>query len=127
MLDVSSCEKVGDYGDKALLEVGKYCHKLEKLNMYGCKHVGDPGIKAIANGCRQLKELRLTGCKDLTGTAVKSLAMHCTYLTNLSISNCQKIENKDIAKLAKVSSPRFIAVPLPSPPRLSHECLFTHI
>jgi F-box/leucine-rich repeat protein 2/20 len=70
-LDVSSCERVGEYGDKALLEVGKYCHELTTLNMFGCKHVADAGIKAIANGCRSLQNLSLTGCRELSGSAVK--------------------------------------------------------
>lgn len=37
-LNISNCERVGEYGDRALLQLGRSCHKLKGLDAFGCSH-----------------------------------------------------------------------------------------
>lgn len=37
-LNISRCERVGEYGDRALIQLGRSCHKLKGLDAFGCSH-----------------------------------------------------------------------------------------
>jgi F-box/leucine-rich repeat protein 2/20 len=38
-VDVSGCPRLGEFGDRALLALGRFCGRLERLDMFGCAHV----------------------------------------------------------------------------------------
>lgn len=37
-LNISRCERVGEYGDRALIQLGRSCHQLKGLDAFGCSH-----------------------------------------------------------------------------------------
>lgn len=37
-LNISRCERVGEYGDRALVQLGRSCHQLTGLDAFGCSH-----------------------------------------------------------------------------------------
>jgi hypothetical protein len=47
-LNISDCPRVGEYGDKALIALGKHCSGLLKLEALGCQHVQGAGLSALA-------------------------------------------------------------------------------
>ncbi|KAK7237655.1 hypothetical protein SO694_00098074 [Aureococcus anophagefferens] len=98
-VDVSGCPRLGEFGDRALLALGRFCGRLERLDMFGCAHVQDAGIIAVARGCGGLEKLRLTGCRELTGGALAALARQCPNLVDLSIAGCERIKDEDLCKL----------------------------
>ncbi|CAN0584278.1 unnamed protein product, partial [Ectocarpus sp. 12 AP-2014] len=50
-LNISRCERVGEYGDRALIQLGRSCHQLTGLDAFGCSHAQDPGLLSVARGC----------------------------------------------------------------------------
>lgn len=110
-VDVSGCPRVGEFGDRALLALGRYCQDLVRLDMFGCAHVQDAGIIAVARGCPQLEELRVTGCRELSGKALSKLA-RCRNLRDLSIAGCERVKDADLCRLVGIVPP----APKPPPP-----------
>ena len=110
-VDVSGCPRVGEFGDRALLALGRYCNDLVRLDMFGCAHVQDAGMIAVARGCPLLEELRVTGCRELSGKALSKLS-RCRNLRDLSIAGCVRVRDADICKLVGVSPES----PKPPPP-----------
>lgn len=100
-LDISSCAKIGEYGDLALLQIGKNCQALKVLDLYGCQHVRDKGVRAIARGCPLLNTLRLTGCNDVSEQAIRLLAKYCNGLQVLSLAGCTATCDDSLVRLAK--------------------------
>ena len=41
-LNISRCERVGEYGDRALIQLGRSCHQLKGLDAFGCSHAQVP-------------------------------------------------------------------------------------
>jgi hypothetical protein len=99
-LNLSRCERLGEFGDTALVALGRYCKELEELDLHGCRHVKDLGLKAIGQ-CHCLEVLRLTNCHEVTSDAVRALAKGCSALRDLSLSGCLKIKNRDLIVLAE--------------------------
>uniref|UniRef100_K3X4C0 WW domain-containing protein n=1 Tax=Globisporangium ultimum (strain ATCC 200006 / CBS 805.95 / DAOM BR144) TaxID=431595 RepID=K3X4C0_GLOUD len=99
-VDVSECEHVGEYGDKALVEIGKWCPQLTHLDLFGCRHVHDAGVRAIARGCPLVTTLKLTGCRDVSSIAIQALASQCLALHTLSLAGCIQTTNADAVALA---------------------------
>lgn len=99
-LDVSECDRVGEYGDKALVEIGRCCPQLRVLDLFGCRHVHDLGVRAIARGCPLLTTLKLTGCQGVSSVAIQALARQCHELEILSLAGCVKTTNQDLRELA---------------------------
>lgn len=99
-LDVSECDRVGEYGDKALVEIGRCCPQLRVLDLFGCRHVHDLGVRAVARGCPRLTTLKLTGCQGVSSMAIQALAKQCHELKVLSLAGCVKTTNEDLCELA---------------------------
>ncbi|OQR93669.1 hypothetical protein ACHHYP_02367 [Achlya hypogyna] len=99
-IDVSECQHVGEFGDKALTELGKWCGNLKHLDLFGCRHVRDMGLRAIAKGCPRLSTLKLTGCRDVSSVSIQELATKCRALQRLSLAGCVKTRNEDLVVLA---------------------------
>ncbi|KAF1336589.1 hypothetical protein FI667_g202, partial [Globisporangium splendens] len=99
-VDVSECEHVGEYGDKALVEIGKWCPQLTHLDLFRCRHVHDAGVRAIARGYPLLTTLKLTGCRDVSSIAIQALASQCLALHTLSLAGCVQMTNADVIALA---------------------------
>ncbi|KAG5184809.1 hypothetical protein JKP88DRAFT_354359 [Tribonema minus] len=88
-LNVSHCARVGEYGDGALVALGRHCARLRRLEAVGCHR-----------GCPELEALLLTGCAAVTGAAVAALAERCPLLAELSLSGCAALADADLAALA---------------------------
>lgn len=96
LLDVKDCRRVGEFGDRALLALGRYCADLTHLDMFGCAHVQDAGVIAVSRGCKKLTTFRLTGCREITGKALNALAKRCHLLKDLSLAGCKRLRDADI-------------------------------
>ncbi|KDO28250.1 hypothetical protein SPRG_06300 [Saprolegnia parasitica CBS 223.65] len=118
-IDVSECHHVGEFGDKALLELGKWCGNLKHLDLFGCRHVRDMGIRAIANGCPRLSTLKLTGCRDVSSVSIQELASKCHALMRLSLAGCVKTRNEDLVLLA-TSCKELVWLDISGSPNLSN-------
>lgn len=102
VLNVSACRRVGEFGDRALLALGRYCPELTHLDMFGCAHVQDAGVVAVARGCTKLSSLKLSGCRELTGLALEALSKQCIWLKDLSIAGCKRVKDVDLCRLVGV-------------------------
>ena len=99
VLDLNGCKNVGEFGDRALKEIGAYCGQLEYLDFSGCRCVEDAGIRFVAVGCQKLKALLISGCDYITGKSLRSLAKHSRYLTELRLLGLKRLVDKDLEAL----------------------------
>lgn len=48
-LNISRCERVGEYGDRALIQLGRSCHQLKGLDAFGCSHAQVSVLRNLLN------------------------------------------------------------------------------
>lgn len=96
VLNLNYCTKVGDFGSRGLIAIGKYCKHLRLLELKGCRRVEDAGLKAVANTCLKLEILKLSGCTAATGVAFKALFQNLAHLQTLELKNCTQLQDKDV-------------------------------
>jgi hypothetical protein len=97
-LDLNGCNNVGEFGDKAIKEIGAFCGDLRYLDLSGCRRVEDPGLRALAVGCPHLEVLKLSGCDVLTSMSLKALCKHSKALEDLTLGGCRRFTDKDLEK-----------------------------
>jgi len=95
VLDLNGCINVGEFGDRAIKEIGAFCGGLKTLDLGGCKRVEDAGVRALAVGCPHIESLKLGGCKLLTKTSLKALSRHSRELTDVLLGGCEKFTDSD--------------------------------
>lgn len=99
VLDLNGCKNVGEFGDRALKEVGAFCGQLEYLDFSGCRCVEDAGIRFVAVGCQKLQALLISGCEYVTGKSLRSLAKHNKHLGELRLLGLRRLVDKDLEAL----------------------------
>ena len=95
VLDLNGCTNVGEFGDRAVKEIGAFCGGLKSLDLCGCKRVEDAGMRALAVGCSHLETLKLSGCKLLTKLSLKALGKHSRELTDLLLGGGENFTDSD--------------------------------
>ena len=94
-LDLNGCTNVGEFGDKAIKEIGAFCGDLRYLDLGGCRRVEDSGLRALAVGCPHLEVFKLAGCDVLTNISLKALCKHSKSMVDLTLGGCKKFFDKD--------------------------------
>ena len=113
-LNVSDCAQVGEFGDTALLELGKFCSQLATLDMFGCRHVRDKvrvRVRARVWGRALILCIgRLRGTDTVRRQLSLSLpppqgliavAKGCTNLETLRLTGCREVTGSAVGALAK--------------------------
>mmetsp|Transcript_24822 Transcript_24822/g.41360 ORF Transcript_24822/g.41360 Transcript_24822/m.41360 type:complete len:948 (+) Transcript_24822:195-3038(+) len=100
ILDLTGCTNVGEFGDRALREVGANCVQLRELIMTDSKRVEDSAFVALAQGCHHLERLLISGCENVTKKGIKSLFKSATKLKQLKIVGCRKVSDADFETLS---------------------------
>ena len=96
VLSLKGCEKISEFGERALVEIGKGCSSLIELDLTNCGFITDAGIRAVARGCNALEVLRVSQCVQLTGVAVRALGKGCQKLSSLGFGGLKLLRNEDI-------------------------------
>lgn len=99
ILDLKGCSNVGEFGDRALREVGANCIELRQLIMTESKRVEDSGFIALAQGCPNLEILAISGCDNVTRKGIRSIFKSAASLKRLKIIGCRKIADADFEYL----------------------------
>jgi hypothetical protein len=94
-LDLNGCTNVGEFGDRAIKEIGAFCGSMKYLDLGGCRRVEDGGVKALAVGCPEITTLKLGGCKILTKESLKALSKHSKSMTDILLGGCEKFTDND--------------------------------
>ncbi|RYH04849.1 hypothetical protein EON65_46330 [archaeon] len=94
-LNVNGCPNIGEFGDRALRELGANCHNLEELYMGETKRIEDPGCICISQGCNKLKQLYLSGCENISKKALKAFGSNLSLLHTLKIRWNRKLADGD--------------------------------
>ncbi|XP_022858089.1 F-box/LRR-repeat protein 4-like [Olea europaea var. sylvestris] len=86
--------------DEALAAIGKYCSRLEDINLRDCVGLTDAGLFQLAVGCgRTLKSLGVASCESLTDISLEAVGIHCPSLQSLSLVS-SSIDNKGLLSVA---------------------------
>ena len=91
ILDLKGCHNVGEFGDRALREVGANCVELQELIMTEARRVEDSGFIALSKGCMNLHTLAIAGCDDVTRKGMHALLKTACPLRRLKIDSCRKV------------------------------------
>lgn len=94
-LDLNGCTNVGEFGDKAIKEIGTFCGDLRYLDLGGCRRVEDGGLRALAVGCPHLEIFKLSGCDVLTSVSLKAMCKHSKAMQDLTLGGCRRFTDKD--------------------------------
>lgn len=86
--------------DEALAAIGKYCSRLEEINLRDCSGLTDTGFVQLAIGCgRTLKSLDVASFESLTDVALEAVGFHCPSLETLSLFS-RFINNEGLLSVA---------------------------
>lgn len=94
-LNLNGCPNIGEFGDRALKELGANCPNLSELMMGDTKRVEDPGCVALAAGCPQLRILHLSGCENLSKRTIRAFGSHFQALRELKLTWNRKLNDSD--------------------------------
>ncbi|RHZ51149.1 hypothetical protein Glove_482g88 [Diversispora epigaea] len=86
------------YSNIPIIEIAKYCLKLQHLSLNACGSLTDRCITEIARSCQKLKHLELGDC-SIGNKAVEEIARNCTNLKYLSLERCKGISEEVMKKL----------------------------
>jgi hypothetical protein len=112
--------------DKGLLNLGKACTKIERIDLSGLVHLTDDGIRNLVTHCTGIQNISISRCKRLTDKSLCNLAdflwveeldisnnskitdegidvvsMEFTGLLKLNVSDCDKLTNRAIVSLGR--------------------------
>ena len=99
-ISIQNCYRVGEFGNRALRQIGEKCHSIQKLDLKGCKYVNDKGIQNIAFGCPSLQYIDLSGCRKIHGKALLKLAENCDQISYLATNSCLNITDDEFRQIA---------------------------
>eukprot|EP00601_Ochromonadales_sp_CCMP2298_P034234 CAMPEP_0173350688 /NCGR_PEP_ID=MMETSP1144-20121109/15044_1 /TAXON_ID=483371 /ORGANISM="non described non described, Strain CCMP2298" /LENGTH=934 /DNA_ID=CAMNT_0014298705 /DNA_START=87 /DNA_END=2892 /DNA_ORIENTATION=- len=88
VLDLTGCTNVGEFGDRALREVGAQ----------HARRVEDSAFVALAQGCH-LRRLLVSGCDNVTKKGFRALFKSAPALEHLQIAGCRKISDAEFELL----------------------------
>eukprot|EP01039_Chlorochromonas_danica_P000703 gene703-762_t len=94
-LNLTGCPNIGEFGDRALKELGLNCPNLEELYLDDTKRVEDTGCITLAQGCHFLRILHLAGCENLTKRTLRAFAEGFTCLQELKLIWNRKLHDFD--------------------------------
>jgi F-box and leucine-rich repeat protein GRR1 len=95
-LNLSFCLQLTDI---AIVELMKYCHALQHIDLQACK-ITDEAISHIVHNSSQLQHVNFNWCVQLTDNALHHLIDGpCTHLTELSLNGCNLITSGGIHEL----------------------------
>ena len=104
--------------------LGKYCPKLQRLDLSSCSEITDLSLKALADGCRALTHLNIAWCENITqngklfhqfcfllftfylcliitySSGVEALARGCPKLRSFMCSGCTQVNDAAVSVLA---------------------------
>ena len=96
ILDLKGCSNVGEYGDRALREMGLNCHNIKTLLLTESKRVEDNAFIALSNGCNMLTNLAISGCDNVTTKGFRAiLGGNCTTTTSNNNNNFNNNSNNN--------------------------------
>ncbi|XP_022856667.1 F-box/LRR-repeat protein 4-like, partial [Olea europaea var. sylvestris] len=86
--------------DEALAVIGKYCSRLEDINLWDCLGFTETGLVQLAVGCgRTLKSLDVASYESLPDVALEAVGFQCPSLETLSLFS-RFIRNKGLISVA---------------------------
>lgn len=113
-LNISHCERVGEHGDRALIQLGKSCHRLRGLDAFGCSHAqvrlqqkrwilssvvrSAALLRHITPLCWNGERLRFSTAQD---PGILAVARGCPKLEKLMLTGCDAITGKSVRALAR--------------------------
>ncbi len=99
VLDARGCTAVGEFGDRALQEIGQYCGNLEQFNFHHARRIEDPGLIRLVKGCPQLRQLTISGCSNVTKKSLRTMCKTLSKLEYLKIVGAKKLGDMDLDML----------------------------
>ncbi|RHZ76187.1 hypothetical protein Glove_202g99 [Diversispora epigaea] len=81
-----------------IIEIAKYCLKLQHLSLNACGSLTDRCITEIARSCQKLRHLELRDC-SINNKTVKEIVHNCTNLEYLGLKGCKGINEEVMKKL----------------------------
>ena len=87
--------------DEAIIELAKYCHNIESLDISSNWNITDRGISELVHNCSKIKKFNIGGCSRITSTAVVEIAHHLTDLQCFKIVGCKLIDNQGMIAIAE--------------------------
>ncbi|RHZ78045.1 hypothetical protein Glove_168g86 [Diversispora epigaea] len=86
------------YSNIPIIEIAKYCLKLQHLSLNACGSLTDRCITEIARSCQKLRHLEFGDC-SIGNKAVEEITRNCTNLKYLSLERCKGISEEVMKKL----------------------------
>ena len=95
-LKLDSCHVLTDF---SLVDVGRYCKRLEHISLRGCVNVKLVGLRSLAMNCRCLRSIDFEGY-DIDDSGLRIIAASLNNLEYLNLTNCNSITDRGLSQVA---------------------------
>ena len=97
-LNIKGCVELTDVG---LWSIGRYCTKLERLDLSYVNQFTHVGLRSMCLQCRVLKDLDFSFCPQFNDLCLRSVAAHCKNLERLTLRDAKHITDRGLAEVAQ--------------------------
>lgn len=95
-LKLDSCSVITDF---SLVDVGRYCKRLEHISLPGCTRVKLVGLRSLAISCRCLRSIDFEGY-DIDDSGLRIIAASLNKLERINLTHCDSITDRGLSQIA---------------------------